>query len=593
MAESILSPGVFARENDISFVTPASIEAGAAFVGPTVKGPVEVPTVVTSYGQYRNIFGDTFRFENDNEEYLTSIAVRNYFNQGGNTALVTRVVRDASNYTPATSTFIRAEGYADSGSFVEGKYPFELETLGVGEIFNSTDDNDPDSIATGSNGTLLSGSADNLRFEINGVDADTGTFNLFVRRGNDAQNQKVILETFAGLSLDPESDNYIERRIGTAKLSKTIQGGETIIQEEGEFPNRSNFIRVKAVNLKTFQYLENDGETVASFEDGTLYSEALPQEGEGAFFGATGEVVPSGARLYNDFTNENTQGLNPQAGDYDDAFNLLRNKDEFVFNIISAPGLVSKVHGAAVNDLVSVAEGRADSIAVVDLVDYKEAINAVTAQAKGINSSYAATYWPFLQVRTSAGKNEFIPPSTLIPGVYVLNDNLSAPWFAPAGLTRGGIPGVIKTEIKLTKSFRDLLYKSNINPIASFPGSGISVFGQKTLQKRASALDRVNVRRLLIELKKFFSDQARNLLFEQNTTATRFRFLAAVNPFMENIVQRQGLFAYRIVMDETNNTADVIDRNQLVGQIFIQPTRTAEFIVLDFTVEPTGATFDV
>ena len=112
------------------------------------------------------------------------------------------------------------------------------------------------------------------------------------------------------------------------------------------------------------------------------------------------------------------------------------------------------------------------------------------------------------------------------------------------------------------------------------------------MQKKSSALDRINVRRLLIELKKFFGDQARNLVFEQNTIATRNRFLSIVNPYLESVVQQQGLYSFRVVMDDTNNTSDVIDRNQLVGQVFIQPAKTAEFIVLDFTVEPTGATFN-
>ena len=589
MAESILSPGVFTRENDISFIQPAPVEAGAAFVGPTVKGPIEVPTAVTSYGQYRNIFGETFRFNNDREEFLTSVAVRNYFEQGGTTALITRVVRDATNYTPATSTLIRAEGYADSGSFVEGKYPFELETLGQGDLFNNA--LDAETIETGSNNTLVSGSRDNIRWQITGVDEDTGTFNLLVRRGDDSDNQPVILETFAGISLDPDSNNYIARRVGDIVTTKVGAGDDLRIEEIGEFPNRSNFIRVKEVNLKTFQYLNNDAE-VGEFDDGTSYSDALPQEGDGGFFGGAGEVVPSGSQLYNEFTN-NVQGLDPSQGDYDDALDLLRNRDDYQFNIITTPGLISEEHTTTVQKVFQLAESRGDTIAVIDLVDYGKNIGDVTNEAGSINSSYAATYWPFLQTNIAGGKNKFVPPSTLIPGVYAFTDNLSAPWFAPAGLTRGGIPGVIKAERKLTKANRDELYKSNINPIASFPGSGISVFGQKTLQKRDSALDRVNVRRLLIELKKFFSDQARNLVFEQNTNATRNRFLSAVNPFMESVVQRQGLFAFRVVMDETNNTADVIDRNQLIGQVFIQPTRTAEFIVLDFTVEPTGATFDV
>ena len=135
------------------------------------------------------------------------------------------------------------------------------------------------------------------------------------------------------------------------------------------------------------------------------------------------------------------------------------------------------------------------------------------------------------------------------------------------------------------------MYNANVNPIATFPGSGISVFGQKTLQKKSSALDRVNVRRLLIALKKFIGDVSRELVFEQNTNVTRNRFLAQVNPYLTSVVEQQGLFAFRVVMDDTNNTSDVIDRNQLIGQIFIQPARTVEFVVLDFTIEPTGATF--
>jgi phage tail sheath protein FI len=184
-----------------------------------------------------------------------------------------------------------------------------------------------------------------------------------------------------------------------------------------------------------------------------------------------------------------------------------------------------------------------------------------------------------------------MPASVVIPGVYTFTDAASAPWFAPAGLVRGGIPGVIQAQRRLTKGERDTLYAGKVNPIASFPGTGISVFGQKTLQTKASALDRVNVRRLLIELKKFIGDQAKNLVFEQNTIATRNKFLATVNPYLESVVQRQGLYAYRVVMDDSNNSADVVDRNQLVGQIYIQPAKTIEFVVLDFTIEPTGATF--
>ena len=144
---------------------------------------------------------------------------------------------------------------------------------------------------------------------------------------------------------------------------------------------------------------------------------------------------------------------------------------------------------------------------------------------------------------------------------------------------------------KLTQGNRDDLYDSNMNPIATFPGQGVTVFGQKTLQKKASALDGVNVRRLLINVKSFISRSSRLLLFEQNTTDLRDQFLNTVNPFLEQVQSNSGLNAFRVVMDDSNNTPETIDRNQLIGQVFLQPTRTAEFIVLDFIVQPTGAAF--
>ena len=226
------------------------------------------------------------------------------------------------------------------------------------------------------------------------------------------------------------------------------------------------------------------------------------------------------------------------------------------------------------------------------LVKYGSSVASVTQAAASFDNSYAATYWPWVQmVDPQTGELVFVPASTAIPGVYVFTDASSEPWFAPAGLTRGALGQVVRAERRLTANNRDTLYEANVNPLATFPQSGVVVFGQKTLQKRASALDRVNVRRLLIALKGFISGVADNLVFEQNTIATRNNFLSVVNPYLEGVQQRQGLYAFKVVMDDTNNTPTVIDRNELVGQIFLQPTKTAEFIILDFNVLPTGATF--
>jgi phage tail sheath protein FI len=287
-------------------------------------------------------------------------------------------------------------------------------------------------------------------------------------------------------------------------------------------------------------------------------------------------------------TTTNIQGYTP--ADYLTAFNLLANKDEYQFNVLLAPGIV--LGNSAVSTMISICERRGDAIAIVDTTLYGNVVSSAVTAAAGQSSNYAATYWPWIQLNSAAlGKAVWCPPSTIMAGVFAFNDQVGAEWFAPAGLNRGGIPSVLKAERKLSQADRDALYNGNVNPLATFPGEGVVVFGQKTLQRKATSLDRVNVRRLLITLKDYIGQVSNNLIFEQNTTITRNRFLSQVNPYMENIVQRQGLYAFRVVMDESNNTPDVIDRNQLVGQIYIQPTKTAEFIVLNFNILPTGATF--
>jgi phage tail sheath protein FI len=291
--------------------------------------------------------------------------------------------------------------------------------------------------------------------------------------------------------------------------------------------------------------------------------------------------------------NENITANNIQGFDsasYNAAFNILTNKDEYKYNVLVAPGV--NLQSSISSTMISICERRGDAIAIVDTTLYGNVVSSAVTAAAGQSSNYAATYWPWIQLNSAAlGKAVWCPPSTIMAGVFAFNDQVGAEWFAPAGLNRGGIPSVLKAERKLSQADRDALYNGNVNPLATFPGEGVVVFGQKTLQRKATSLDRVNVRRLLITLKDYIGQVSNNLIFEQNTTITRNRFLSQVNPYMENIVQRQGLYAFRVVMDESNNTPDVIDRNQLVGQIYIQPTKTAEFIVLNFNILPTGATF--
>jgi phage tail sheath protein FI len=256
------------------------------------------------------------------------------------------------------------------------------------------------------------------------------------------------------------------------------------------------------------------------------------------------------------------------------------------------PGVNYEQHPYVTQYAIDACEDRQDCFYIMDLVSYGATISEANTTAALLDTNYAAGWYPWVKVLNS-NTNRFMwaPPSVVLPEVFAYNDNAAAEWFAPAGLNRGGIPGATQVKSRLTRANRDELYENKVNPIATFPGQGIVAWGQKTLQKKASALDRINVRRLLIAMKKFIASSSRYLVFEQNTEATRNRFLNIVNPYLASVQERQGLYAFRVVMDETNNTADVIDRNQLVGQIYLQPARAAEFIVIDFNIMPTGATF--
>ena len=261
-------------------------------------------------------------------------------------------------------------------------------------------------------------------------------------------------------------------------------------------------------------------------------------------------------------------------------------------NLLVTPGIIDSLHPSVTSAARSLATNRQDTFYVMDSNPISDSISAVVNQVTTLDSNYSAVYWPWLQI---TGRNPnapiFVPPSVMIPGVLAFNDKVQAPWYAPAGLNRGSMETVSDTYKHLSQSDRDALYTARVNPIANFVNDGVVVFGQKTMQARPSALDRINVRRLLIEVKKFIASSTKYLVFEQNTSATRNKFLNIVNPYMEQIKARQGLYAFRVIMDGTNNTADLIDQNIMYGQIFLQPTRTAEYIILDFNIQPTGAAF--
>jgi len=296
----------------------------------------------------------------------------------------------------------------------------------------------------------------------------------------------------------------------------------------------------------------------------------------------------------------NSQGFNLSSSTtsgsvaYSKHIAALSNTDEFDINMVVTPGVVRRLHPSVATSVLDMVEQRNDCFYIMDQTSVNDSITQAVGQSEAIDSNMAATYYPWIKtIDVNTNKLISVPPSVLLPGVFAANDRVAAEWFAPAGLNRGGLIGAVNVLNRLTQSERDTLYEAKVNPIVIFPGvANPVVFGQKTLQDKPSALDRINVRRLLLSVRKYIASTSRYLVFEQNTSTTRQAFLNIVNPYLTGIQQNQGLYAFRVVMDESNNTPDVVDRNIMKGSIYLQPTKTAEFIQIDFNILPTGASFE-
>ena len=536
--------------------------------------------------------------------------------------------------------------------------------------------------------------------------SDIGTFTLSVRDFDDTDKNPVYLEIYQNLNLNPDSADFVARRIGDRYNYINASGK---IKEFGTYTNISRRVRIemsgvnypvsavpygfaaystpidtnygvfvpKMMYAKASTYstspgkypsgiafgvpvgadatlrslyptcslnvgVDNDNEQYfaplpefgavtsigsnADFDLEENYTEGGVTSGNGvsAVYDAVNEATNVKKRKFilgfqggfdgqspsiplnvgSDITAGNTQGLDcttissPGSIAYKQCIGALSNADEWDVNLIVTPGLFSSLHSYVVNLTVEMCENRGDCFYVFDNVVFPESnqsvdlISAAVNEAATFDTSYAATYYPWVKIKdTNLNQIVSVPPSVIMPAVYAANDAVAAEWYAPAGLNRGGITQAVQVLDRTTHSDRDTLYEGRVNPIAAFPGTGIAVWGQKTLQVKSSALDRVNVRRLLINLKKFVASSSKYLLFEQNVDATRKRFLSIVNPYLENVQQRSGLYAFQVVCDTSNNTNALIDQNVLMGNIYIQPAKSIEFIVIPFTITSTGASF--
>lgn len=561
---------------------------------------------------------------------------------------------------------------------------------------------------------LRQGSKYNIRWEVANVDPLRGTFDVNIRRGDDSSLRPFILESFAGVTLDPSQSNYIEKVIGTQYYTlQADSSGVPYLQLKGTYPNRSRFVRV-IVNQKTLNYLTDDGfvrdfnlvnslpaaftptytgiinlsgvtattpstaltgtiavaaagttvtgvgtafdtelkvgdvikfgstaewhaitaiasatsltfavaatnavtagglmrkvtlgasenTDITKFSKVTGISNVVQNQLTGVFaFGSDGNVANPKA-MGNEIWEYNTQGLNVARAEYGetnylDAIDMLSNKDQFDFDLLVTPGLFDLLpsHAQIITRAINMVEDRGDAFYIIDPTPFGKGVGDAQRAAEARNSNCAAMYYPWIQFPDAElGDNVWLPPSAVLPGVFAFNDYVGQKWFAPAGLNRGGIEQATQTERIMTQNDRDNLYKKNVNPIATFPRTGIAVWGQKTLQKKRSALDRINVRRLLIAARRHVAETSKWLVFEQNTIETRNNFINITSPWFENCRRKQGLYDFRIVIDEKNNGPEVVDRNEMRAQIYLKPAKTAEFLIVDFNILPTGAVFPV
>ena len=755
MAEKIVSPGVFTRENDLSFIAQGVGAIGGVFIGPLKQGPAFKPTIVTTQSEFEDIFGvvdSTYYTENAVQNYLREtgiativrvaglggykelgpIAIIGSGSQSGSRIVYTIHNSEISNTSASFSATSLFAGTVDnelaiSGSQIGVSLTASISpsaTASVEAIFGTSPLGNKNgyvytkfeslaslsgSIASavilpaqnfndnavgastpyiqsqligGISGsrfdlfkikTISDGNVENTRFKaiISDVKAagsvagsDYATFTLQLRKYNDTDKRKFVLETYSNLNLDPTSPNYIARAIGDRYVTSDATGK---ITEYGDYSNKSRYIYIEMGNIDaipvtaapygnaayshpiwaglytgslanvvyqtnsvaTSSYVSGfDFETSVVSLDNEQFLKPIPQSATTANSfsldttaslpltgSVAGDVVKrafgvafqggfdgkSPAKSINkgiDITGTNSQGFDlstsAKSGSvaYQRALDAISNQDEYDINLVVLPGVIQSLHPSVAQAGIDLCESRTDCFYIMDSVAQDGTIAGAVEVAESLDTNYAATYYPWIKtIDLNTNKMVAVPPSVLMPAVFAANDNTAAEWFAPAGLNRGGITGAISVVNRLTHADRDTLYEGKVNPIAQFPGQGIVAFGQKTLQSKPSALDRINVRRLLITVKKYIASTSRYLVFEQNTAETRNKFLNTVNPYLEGIQQRQGLYAFRVVMDDTNNTPDVIDRNILQGAIFLQPTKTAEFIQIDFNILPTGATF--
>ena len=607
-----LSPGIYTREVDFSFYVKQISTSSCGMVGVAERGPINKPVLVTSWEQLINKFGSYLQ-----AGYL-AYAARAFFDNGGSVLFVNRIAHLTDPTDRNTLTAVKAQvvlkdrrvataslatgtvgtdriawraiqpGAAGNAVSVElvvsgNDTPLSVGVLGQAITFNLATDGAGDPVSTADQvvaavvgspetsalvtaetqdaGIVQAAASANLSGGMDAMDtlkvraADEGTwgarlsvqvedgsldssvaFNLVVRHKGE------VVEVFKDLSMDEAAPNHVE----------------LVVNE------RSDFITVE--DLGTASGLPLDRPVIGVFDL------------SGGNDGLTGLDDA-------DYSGDPSQHTGFYAFDEIDALNL-----------IMVPGVTT---AEVIHAGVTYAENRQDLMLLAEAPIHLEPLEAVDfRKGQGMyshgafNSSYAALYYPWIEINDPVtGKRKLVPPSGAVAGCYARSDKKTHVWYAPAGIDRGRVFNALSLGYKTSRGERDVLYPEGVNVIASFPDSGINIWGQKTLQSQPSALDRVNVRRLMMFIEEAIAESSRFVVFEPNNPQTWRALIRLINPFMQDIKDKGGLYDFAVQCDEETNTPAVIDRNELVARVFVKPTKTAEFIELNFVLTATGADF--
>jgi len=609
---SYLSPGVYTRETDFSHYVKQISTSACAIMGIAEKGPINKPTLVTSWDQFVRKFGSYIA-----EGYL-AYAARAFFDNGGRVLYVNRVVHlmDPALRMPMTAMkagLMITDRRGAFASLTTGSSPtnrIAWKARNAGTVGNSI----TVALVKSGNNTPLSVSVTNQAITVNlatdasGNQVSTCAQVVSAVNGNTSSSALVIatavdtgvvaavaasalsggLDTMPSMMIFATSEGKWGNNISVETSDGTTNpttGFNLVVRYKGDVVETFRDLSMDPTSASYAELVVNDRSEYISVDDPNMSTDiALRRPLVGTYQLSAGNDGLTGM-VDTDYIGSSAAHTGFYAFDEIDDLNIL-----LVPGVTTAPVITA---------CVAYAESRKDLLYIAETPVYMEPLDAVNFRKgqgpyshSAFNSSYAALYYPWLEILdplTNAKK--FIPPTGAVAGCIARSDEKTEVWYAPAGIDRGRVFNVLSLSRNTNRGERDVLYPEGINVIASFPDTGMNIWGQKTLQRQPSSTDRINVRRLMMYVEKAISQSSKFVVFEPNNSQTWRALVRLITPFLRDIKSKGGFYDFRVQCDDETNTAQVIDRNEMVCRVFVKPTKTAEFVELNFILTATGASF--